>query len=112
MKKHLLALAATTMACIAGNALAAPTTYQFETLTEIKLDRSNPSLTGVLRNTASPITVQFLDQTNSSYRYIVNRCVPLFVTMMEKPGKYWLNLVVDPAEPNINLMSCSLQVRD
>lgn len=105
-----LALAAM-LAGISGAALADPVTYEFETLTAIKLDAGLPSVTGVLRNSATPTTVEFIDQTNVSYRYIVNRCVPVFMTMMEKPGKYYMTVVIEPTQRNIQLVSCGLQLR-
>ena len=42
---------------------AAPTTYSFDTLTKHSLHASAPSLTGVLRNETSPMTVSFVDNT-------------------------------------------------
>jgi hypothetical protein len=72
---------------------------------------STPSLTGVLRNSTSPITVSFLDNTNGEFRYAVSRCVPLFLTMIEKPGRYFLNVTVDPAVTNVQLVSCGLELR-
>ena len=92
-------------------AVAAPVAYEFETVTGLKLDAGAPSVTGVLRNSATPTTVEFIDQTNISYRYIVNRCVPVFMTMMEKPGKYYLTLVIEPTQQYVQLISCELQLR-
>jgi hypothetical protein len=93
-------------------ATAAPTTYSFDTLTRISLHANAPSLTGVLRNETNPTTVSFVDDTNISFRYIVNRCVPVFLTMMEKPGRYFLQLTVDLAAQNVQLISCELELRD
>tara|TARA_B110000196_G_C21144824_1_gene665968 strand:+ start:2908 stop:3267 length:360 start_codon:yes stop_codon:yes gene_type:complete len=92
-------------------AIAADTTYSFDTVTAINLHSSNPSITGIEKNTGSPLTVSFKDQTNVSYRYVVNRCVPVFLTAMEKPGKYFLNLVVDPSASSVGLKSCQLEIK-
>jgi hypothetical protein len=77
----------------------------------IDLDATGPSVSGVLRNQTTTSTVSFVDQTNVSYRYIVNRCVPMFLTMIEKPGRYWLNVTVDPAQQYVQLVSCTLSLR-
>lgn len=57
-----------------------------------------------------PLT--FVDQTNGEYRYVVSRCVPAFLTMLEKPGRYYLNLTVDPTAANVGLVSCGLELRN
>jgi hypothetical protein len=92
-------------------ALGAPTHYEFETVTAVHMHRTTPALTGVLRNTTTPITVEFADNTSVSFRYIVNRCVPVFLTMMDKPGKYYLSVVVEPTDTNIGLITCTLRLR-
>ena len=66
----------------------------------------------ILRNATTPRTVTFVDQTNGEYRYVVSRCVPLLLTMLEKPGRYYLNLTVDPAAANVGLVSCGLELRN
>jgi hypothetical protein len=109
-KKH-VALLALLLGGYASFVTAAPTTYSFDTLTRVSMHTSNPSLTGVLRNTTDPTTISFIDNTNVSFRYAVSRCVPLFLTMIEKPGRYFLNLTVDPAQPNVQLVSCELELR-
>jgi len=111
MKTSRQLLVMASCAALSVSAFAAPTTYEFETVTGMKLDGDVPSITGVLRNTTTPTTVPFNDHTNVSYRYVVNRCVPVFLTMMEKPGKYYLTLVVDPANTAVGLVSCSLDIR-
>lgn len=91
--------------------LAANTTYSFDTITAIKLHDSNPSITGIEKDTGNPITVSFKDSTNISFRYIVNRCVPVFLTVMEKPGRYFLHLTVDPSDSNTGLTSCKIELK-
>lgn len=111
MKNTKLALATVLMGLGSSLAVAAPTTYAFDTLTAVSLHVSNPSLTGVLRNGSGPTTISFIDNTNVSYRYIVNRCVPVFLTMLEKPGRYYLNVTIEPTQQNIQLISCELELR-
>jgi hypothetical protein len=110
-KKH-LAIIPVLLGSYAPLVTAAPTTYSFDTLTKVSLHASAPSLTGVPRNDTSPATLTFVDNTNVGYRYIVNRCVPVFLTMLEKPGRYFLNVTVDPAISNVQLISCELELRD
>jgi hypothetical protein len=110
-KKH-LAIIPVLLGSYAPLVSAAPTTYSFDTLTKVSIHASAPSLTGVLRNDTSPATLTFVDNTNISFRYVVNRCVPVFLTMLEKPGRYFLNVTVDPATSNVQLISCELELRD
>lgn len=92
-------------------AVAAPVTATFDTLSGISMHSSAPSLTGVLVNTTTPVTISWADNTNVSYRYVVGRCVPIFLTMLEKPGRYFLTVTYDPAQPNVGLISCDLNLR-
>jgi hypothetical protein len=110
MKRTQLALSALLMAPM-GAAFAAPVEYAFDTVTAIDLDAVSPSVSGVLLNSSSTAIVHFLDNTNVSYRYIVNRCVPVFITAMEKPGKYVLRITVDPAQSNVQLVGCRLELK-
>jgi hypothetical protein len=109
MKTRTLVLAA--VATLSPVVFAAPTPYEFETVTAVTMHSQDPSITGVLRNASTPTTITFVERTNISFQFTINRCVPLFLTMMEKPGKYYLTIVVDPAASNVQLSSCSLQVR-
>jgi hypothetical protein len=97
----------------AGSSLAsaAETSYAFDSVSRVDLHTSQPSITGILRNTTTPVTVAFVDNTNGDFRYAVSRCVPVFLTMLEKPGRYYLNLTVDPAALNVGLVSCGLELR-
>jgi hypothetical protein len=104
-------LAASLLTTMAAAAQAASTTYIFDTVTAIDMDSSRPSISGVLVNTSNVVTVDFLDNTNGSYRFVVGRCVPLFITAIEKPGRYLLRVTVDPSQPNIQLISCRLEIK-
>lgn len=99
------------LVCASNAAGAAVTTYAFDSVSRIDLDTSNPSVTGILRTATSATRVAFADNTNGDYRYAVSRCVPIFLTMMEKPGRYYLNLTVDPASTSVGLISCGLELR-
>lgn len=93
------------------NAYAAYTTYSFDTVTSINLHSSSPSIQGIEKDTGNEITVSFKDITNVSYRYVVNRCVPVFLTVMDKPGKYFLNLTIDPNTSSVGLKSCEIKLK-
>ena len=108
IKSRLIALL---LLAIPASSFALPETYEFDSITSVMLHRSAPTVSGVLRNQATVTSVGFADNTNISFRYTLNRCVPVFLTMMEKPGKYYMVLVVDPADTNIGLISCTLQLR-
>lgn len=90
---------------------AAPVSYAFDSITAFDFARPNISLTGVLRNASSPTTVTFTDQTNSDNIQYFNRCVPVILTMLEKPGRYYLNMTVDSAAGALGIISCGLELR-
>jgi hypothetical protein len=92
-------------------ALAAPTIYAFDTVSAVEMHGSSPSIIGRKKDTGEDLTVTFIDATNGEYRYAVSRCVPLFLTAMEKPGRYFLYVTVDPAELNVQLKSCRLELK-
>ena len=98
------------LACT-GLAQAAPTTYAFDTVTSLQLDRTRSRILGIEKDTGLNITAEFVDQTNAAFQYVVNRCVPLFVTALEKPGRYYLFVTVDPADSYVQLVNCRLEVK-
>lgn len=99
--------------CVSLPAAAQTTTYTFGTVTAVDLDRNNPSIVGLEKDTGMPLTVTFIDSPDITYRYAVNRCVPLFLTMMEKPGRYDLQLRVDPTAnwTDLPFKGCRLQLK-
>jgi hypothetical protein len=99
------------LAVLSSAASAAPTVYAFDSVSRIDLDTTRPSITGILRNTTTPITVSFADNTSGDFRFAVSRCVPVFLNMMDKAGRYYLNLTIDPAAANVGLISCGLELR-
>src|SRR5262245_3711549 len=102
--------------CLSLPAAAQTTTYTFGTVTAVYLDERNPSIVGLEKDTGMPLTVTFDDGMDLVNRYVVNRCVPLFLTMMEKPGRYDLQLranltEVPPLTGKSQLKSCRLQLK-
>ncbi len=87
------------------------TNYSFDTVTEIDLDGYNPSISGIEKDTGNPLTVSFGNK-KSINQYIVNRCVPVFLTAIEKPGRYYLHLIADPMNRYAGLTSCRLEVKN
>jgi hypothetical protein len=90
---------------------AVPTTYSFDTVTSVDMHARTPTIMGRAKDTLANLTVTFVDDTNGEYRYAVSRCVPLFITAMEKPGRYFLHVTVDPADSNVQLKSCRLELK-
>jgi len=96
---------------VASPLRAAPVTYAFDTVTAVEMSGTHPSVYGLAKDTLANLAVGFVDNTNISYRYVVSRCVPLFVTAMEKPGRYFLYVTVDAAQSNVQLISCRLEIK-
>ncbi len=91
--------------------IAANTTYVYDTVTSIDLHSSQPRIIGLEKDTGNPLDISFVDNTNINYRFVVNRCVPVFLTAIEKPGRYYLYLTVDPAASSVQLTGCRLEVK-
>jgi hypothetical protein len=108
MTKLICAMA---LLALAPSAMAAPTSYVFDSISRIDFHISQPSVTGILQGASTPTTVSFNDQTNGDHRYGVSRCVPVFLTMLEKPGRYLLHLTVDPDQQFFAIVSCGLELR-
>jgi hypothetical protein len=89
MKRQAM-FAAALMLTLAVAVNAVPVQYSFDTVTAVR---------------------GFIDNTNVSYRYVVNRCVPLFLLAMEKPGRYRLKITVDADHQNVQLKTCRLELR-
>jgi hypothetical protein len=90
---------------------AAPTIYAFDSVTAVDMHGGNPGIAGLEKDTLAPLGVNFVDSTNISFRYVVNRCLPLFITALEKPGRYYLYVTIDPAEFNVQLKGCRLELK-
>jgi hypothetical protein len=109
MLKSLLGIVTSVLLTIFASAAgAAPTAYVFDTVT--RFDFGSPqnagqnSITGILRNDTTPTTVTFRDTS-------LARCVPVLLTMIEKPGRYYLNITIDPQLVNLGMPSCGLELR-
>lgn len=105
-------IAAMGLLVVASSVAAAPTDYVFDSVSKLDLHITRPSITGILQGSTTPTTVTWADNTNSEFQYAVSRCVPVFLTMLEKPGRYLLNLRVDPAAPGLGMISCGLELRN
>ena len=92
-------------------AIAADTTYIFDTVTSVDLHRSLPRIIGIEKDTGNPLNISFADSVSISFRYAVNRCVPVFLTAIEKPGRYYLYLTIDPAKFAFQLTGCRLELK-
>jgi hypothetical protein len=95
---------------VASSAVAAPTDYVFDTVRRFDF-AGQISVTGILQGSTTETSVTWNETPGGSYVVIANRCVPLFLTMMEKPGRYTLNLRVDPAIYD-GTISCGLELRN
>ncbi len=91
--------------------IAANTTYIYDTVTSVDLHSSQPRIIGIEKDTGNPLNISFVDNTNISNRFVVNRCVPVFLTAIEKPGRYYLYLTVDPAASYVQLTGCRLEIK-
>ena len=98
---------------------AAPVTYTFDSVSRFdtgrgaaNLNLDSVSVTGILQNAATPTTVSFQNVGIGDYGVYVNRCIPIVLTMIEKPGKYVLYLTIDPAQSSASqFISCGLEVK-
>ena len=111
MKRLSSAMAAVLLASVSVGADAAVTDYAFDSVSKVDFQNDRISITGVLRNTTAPFTLTLAENTNGDFRYIVSRCVPVLLTMLEKPGKFYLNVTGDTAATNIGLSKCGLETR-
>jgi hypothetical protein len=108
MTRSLFALA---LLAATSSAVAAPTSYVFDSVSKFGLAGSQITLTGILQGESTPTTLTWADATTGDYRYAMNRCVPVLLTMIEKPGRYLLNLEIDPAEASVGILGCGLELR-
>lgn len=94
---------------VSSAASAAQTqTYTFDSVSQFDTGYPTSSVIGHLVNAATPTTVAVYD----SYS-VIGHCVPFLLTMTEKPGRYLLNVSVDPAAtPTPTLISCGLQLKN
>jgi hypothetical protein len=89
---------------------AEPTTYAFDTVTAVKLDQDEPVVAGIQKGTGANLAVTFRTSPGEN-EYVVNRCVTLFLMALEKPGRYYLYVTVDPSNYYWGLKSCQLNIK-
>jgi hypothetical protein len=103
--------AAALLSVAATAAQAEELTYQFDSVSAFDLQRRNVIVTGVLRNTSTVTKLSWIER-DASQAQKIDRCTPLFLTMVEKPGRYYLNLVIDTSELHSQTASCGLELRN
>ena len=111
MRRFSSAVVAVALATASGGANAAVTDYAFDSVSKVDFRTDGITITGVLRNTATPFTLALAENVNGEFRYNISRCVPVVLTMLEKPGKYYLNVTGDTADTGIGLKKCGLETR-
>jgi hypothetical protein len=110
VKSSIAALVATLGVALPG-ICCANDSYSFDSVTAVRVGFPQVAITGVLKNTTGSITVTFNDQVAEGMSQYASRCVPILITALDKPGKYYLNLVVDPADHYFQIVSCELELR-
>lgn len=110
MTRSMFALA---MLVATSSAMAAPTSYVFDSVSKFDFGLSQISVTGILQGDTTPTTLSWADATNGDYRFAASRCVPVLLTMIEKPGRYLFNLQIDPAlVSGVATLGCGLELRN
>jgi hypothetical protein len=97
-------VAATALLGLSVQASAA--TYEFDTVTAYQGGYVG-AITGLPRNSTTPITVDFTFTSDNSMG-----CVPVFLTMLEKPGRYYLTIVRGDVGTAPPLQGCTLTLRN
>lgn len=111
MKRNYFGIILAMFLLLPSVAFSVEVVHSFDTVTSVTMHHNRPSVTGIEKDTGNQITVSFVDNTNVSYRYVVNRCVPVILTALEKPGRYFLYLTVDVAQSAVQLRSCRIEVK-
>jgi hypothetical protein len=118
MKINLKGMAAPAVAAILSFAAletnAADVRYEFDTITGFELlpyvsPTDQTYITGIPRNSTTPITVH-LNVNLSTESPAISRCLPLLLTMMEKPGRYYLSVTI--WDYGLELRGCGLLLRN
>ena len=117
--KRINSLAAIVLLMASAGVSAAPVTYTFDSVS--RFDSGRPtvalsisygllSITGILQNATTPTTISF-QHSAADYATLGSRCVPIILTMMEKPGRYLLNVTMDAADTTSQVVSCGLEIK-
>lgn len=109
MIRSMFALA---MLVATSSSMAAPTSYVFDSVSKFDFGVSQISVTGILQGDTAPTTLTWADSTTADFRHAGNRCVPVLLTMIEKPGRYLFNLRIDPAVTSVATLGCGLELRN
>ncbi|WP_129642369.1 hypothetical protein [Peristeroidobacter agariperforans] len=108
MTRSLFALA---LLAVTSSAAAVPVNYIFDSISRIELGPSRIYLSGIIKGETTKTDLNWANAANDSGRS-VNRCVPIFLTMLEKPGRYVLHLQFDPEPFNPGTLNCGLELKD
>jgi hypothetical protein len=111
MKLWKTAAVAALLTLAAMAAQAEEITYQFDSVSAFDLQRRNVIVKGILRNASTVTTLSWLEN-NPNLSFKIDRCTPLFLTMVEKPGRYYLNLIIDTNETSSQTASCGLELKN
>jgi hypothetical protein len=109
MTRSLLALA---LLAATSSAVAAPVHYVLDSVSRVEMGLARIYLTGILEGESTETNLNWADATNGDNRYAASRCLPLLLTMLEKPGRYRLLLQIDPATTFVGTLSCGLKLRE
>jgi hypothetical protein len=104
MKKPRRAALATLVLASLASFGANAAVYDFDSLSTVQMGL-DPYIVGIPRNTSTPITLTFASSITDS-----ERCLPLFLTMLEKPGRYYLRITTLVATTE-RLTHCALSLR-
>ena len=103
MKKFIFACSFLLVSLFSHYANAIETVYAFDTVTTIDLSYGAASNTthdqsiilGIEKDTGEVLNASFYPRQNISAQYEFNRCIPIILTAMEKPGKYNFYITLD-----------------
>lgn len=121
--KRINQIAAIALLMASAGAGAAQVDYRFDSVSSfdagrdagpgsLQQSRGLLSVTGILQNATTPTTVSFVDSAFTDGEFLSNRCVPVILTMMEKPGRYVLKLSIDASFTSAPLITCGLEVKN
>ena len=94
------------MGLLAASFAACADTYEFDTLTAFTWGAAVGEMTGLPRNSSTLITLSLATNADD------NHCIPMLLTMMEKPGRYYLTLTTSSSAPPQLLQRCALALRN
>jgi hypothetical protein len=101
-----LSRAIAAMGLLAASFAASAETHEFDTITTFSWGSGTAQITGVARNSSTTINVPLGAGTAH------NHCIPMLLTMMEKPGRYYLTLITSSPITPQPLQKCALTIRN